>query len=78
MSEPFMIHLTTTFEASKANGIKAILDGQTFYNVRIVICPTPGGLEIYAETFHVEGHTEDEFKEMLLMVLTDELIRRAL
>jgi hypothetical protein len=78
MSEPYLVELTTVFDKDKAIKLKAVLDGQTYFNIRTIIEPSPGGFIIYAETFHVEDHTEDEFKNMLFAVLTEELIRRGL
>lgn len=71
-----LINLTTTFDRNKADRLKAILDGQTYFKLNVTVCPNPGGFEVNVETLDLNGHTVDSFRDMVMMVLTDELLKR--
>lgn len=71
-----LINLTSTFDRDKADKVKAILDGQTYFNLNVTVCPSPGGFQVNVETADLNGHTVDDFRGMVMMVLTDELMKR--
>jgi hypothetical protein len=65
-----VINLTKVIRPERAEGIKRLLDGRTFMNFRVTVCPIGGEFAVNVETDY-DG--EEDVKDFLLMVLASEV-----
>lgn len=65
--------LTNVIKKEQGEEIKKIIESiDTYMDIKVLICPAGGSMDIWAETMYET--TEEEFTSFLLMVLTDALI----
>jgi hypothetical protein len=68
-----MVKLTNVINKEQGDKVKEILEAiDTYMNIKVLVCPIGGSMDVWAETMY--DCSEDDFKEFLLMVLTDALI----
>ena len=59
---------------AQAAPLQAVLQGQSYLNLDVQLCPAAGSLDVRVETLHPEA-TEAELTEMVLGILSHHICR---
>jgi hypothetical protein len=69
-----IVELFTITSEREATKIKAALEGKSYYNFHVAVCPMGGSSMVNVETDY-EGATELEVRDMVMYVLACEVMK---
>jgi hypothetical protein len=73
MSATPLIHVFTTCTAEQAEPLRRALEGRSYMNFQVAICPAGGEFRVYVGTRRPDT-TEEELRELVLYVLCGDIV----